>query len=116
PAHDRGPLTADLATNGPRPRNSQSGYPATPAGSATVSGGPVDSAPAGAVTVSSSSEDPSEALAIEACSTGGASIVKIAWISVPSSSVTPTVTGNFAHEASPCAVSSKSDGRTPRMT
>ena len=71
--------------------------------------------PASAVTVSSSSDEPSEALAIEACSTGGASIVKIAWISVPSSSVTPTVTGNRAHEASPKAASSKSDGRMPRM-
>src|SRR6202035_4760073 len=47
PAHDRGPLTADLATNGPRPRNSQSGYPATPAGSPTVSGWPIDSPLAG---------------------------------------------------------------------
>ena len=71
--------------------------------------------PASAVTVSSSSEEPSEALAIEACSTGGASIVKIAWISVPSSSVTPTVTGKRAQEASPKAASSKSDGRMPRM-
>jgi len=49
-----------------------------------------DLPPASAVTVSSSSEEPSDALAIEACPTGGASMVKIAWISVPSSSVTPT--------------------------
>ena len=51
-----------------------------------------------------------------ACSTGGASIVKITWISVPSSSVTPTVTGIRPQEASARVASSKSDGRMPRMT
>ena len=50
-----------------------------------------------------------------ACSTGGASIVKITWISLPSSSVTPAVTGMRAQAASASVASSKSDGRMPRM-
>ena len=35
---------------------------------------------------------------------------------MPSSSVTPTVTGSRAHDASPSEASSKSDGRMPMMT
>ena len=54
--------------------------------------------------------------AIEWCSTGGASMVKIAWISVPRPSVTPAVTAIFGQPASANAASSKSEGRMPRMT
>ncbi len=65
---------------------------------------------------SSSSSSPRAALVIEACSTGGASMVKIAWISVPRPSVTPAVTSIRGQAASPKAASSKSEGRMPRMT
>jgi len=51
-----------------------------------------------------------------ACATGEASAVKIAWISVPSSSVTPTRMPMRGQEASARVASSKSDGRMPRMT
>ena len=50
-----------------------------------------------------------------ACWTGGASIVKITWISVPSSSVTPAVTGSRGQPLSARLASSKFDGRMPRM-
>ena len=53
-----------------------------------------DLPPASAATVSSSSSSRSAALVIEACSTGGASMVKITWISVPRPSVTPVVIGD----------------------
>jgi hypothetical protein len=65
--------------------------------------------PAGAKPSSSSSPRPA-ALVIEACSTGGASIVKIAWISVPRPSVTPAVTSTLGQAASANALSSKSEG------
>jgi hypothetical protein len=45
-----------------------------------------------------------------ACPTGGASTVKIAWISVPSRSVTPAVTAIFGQAASANEASSKSEG------
>jgi hypothetical protein len=75
-----------------------------------------DFPPTSAVTVSSSSSCPPAALVIEACSTGGASIAKIAWISVPSPSVTPVVTSIRGQDASANEPSSKSDGRMPRTT
>ena len=75
-----------------------------------------DLPPASAATPVSSSSSPAVAWAMLACSTGGASIVKIAWISVPSSSVIPTLMPMRGQEASARVASSKSDGRMPRMT
>ena len=73
-----------------------------------------DLPPTRAATLSSSPLSPVAASVMLACSTGGASIVKITWISLPSSSVTPAVTGMRAQPASASAASSKSDGRMPR--
>ena len=68
--------------------------------------------PSRAVTASSAV---SAAWAMLACSTGGASIVKITIISLPSSSVTPAVTNIAAGPGLARLASSKSDGRIPRM-
>ena len=56
-----------------------------------------DLPPTSADAASSASSPVSAALVRLACSTGGASIVKITWISVPSSSVMPVVTRMVPH-------------------
>ena len=64
---------------------------------------------------SASSSSPAISLML-ACRTGGASTEKITWISLPSSSVTSARTDIGAQLVSASAASSKSDGRTPRIT
>ena len=76
-----------------------------------------DLPPTSAATLSSSPSSLAAAWAMLACSTGGASIVKITWISLPSSSVTPAVHRHpWPSWRRPALASSKSDGRMPRMT
>jgi hypothetical protein len=50
------------------------------------------------------------------CSKCGASMVKITFMSLPSSSVTPATTRIVPRSALPRLASSKSDGRMPTMT